>query len=78
MPNSCVVINYRKTRQNVKAKCSLFGVPQSEVLCEMWEAAIPGIARLQPNQHVCEKHFEEEYIVRSLVKQDLMEKSLSM
>ncbi|GAB1859699.1 THAP-type domain-containing protein [Camponotus japonicus] len=70
MPNSCVVINCRKTRQNVKAKCSLFRVPQSEVLREMWEAAIPGIARLQPNQHVCEKHFEEECIVRSLVKRD--------
>ncbi|XP_019883763.2 uncharacterized protein LOC105253578 isoform X2 [Camponotus floridanus] len=70
MPNSCVVINCRKTRQNVKAKCSLFRVPQSEVLREMWETAIPGIAKLQPNQHVCEKHFEEECIVRRLVKRD--------
>lgn len=71
----CVVKKCQKTRQSIKEKCSLFRVPQSEVLREMWEA-IPGIMRLQANQYVCEKHFEEDYIVRSLMKRDSGQKIL--
>ncbi|KMQ90093.1 tigger transposable element-derived protein 7-like protein [Lasius niger] len=43
-------------------------VPSNIEQCKKWIAAIPGIVDLKPSQFVCEKHFEERYILRKWVK----------
>lgn len=59
-----------KTGNKTEQKCSLFRVPKDIVTWKNWEKAIPGIMKLRQTDVVCEKHFNEEDMVREWVKLD--------
>ena len=71
MPNRCVVPGCRTRDSNsTLVKRSVFKVPTDKIILKKWEAAIPDIAKLKPGHHVCERHFDEKYIIRKFVKYD--------
>ena len=70
MPNRCVVPGCRTGDRNSTVKRSVFKVPTDKIILKKWESPIPNIAKLKPQHHVCERHFEEKYIIRKFVKYD--------
>ena len=70
MPSSCVVPGCRTGYESLKVKRSVFKVPFDEINLRKWVAAIPDIEELKPFHFVCERHFEEKYIIRKYARRD--------
>ena len=68
MPNRCVVPGCKTGDRNSTLQRSVFKVPNDKIILKKWEAEIPNIAKLKPQHHICERHFEEKYIIRQFVK----------
>lgn len=58
----CAVPKCKTGYKSVKEKFSVFTVPKNIEQFKKWQAAIPGV-HLKQSQCVCEKHFEEKYIL---------------
>ncbi|EZA46797.1 hypothetical protein DMN91_011996 [Ooceraea biroi] len=69
MTKSCAVPNCKTGYKSIKQKCSVFKVPRNVEQFKKWQVAISGI-ELKQSQFVCEKHFEEQYILRKWIKRD--------
>ena len=63
----CAVLN---CTINSKKNLSSFKVPTDANLREKWIAAIPSVSTLCVTERVCEKHFEEDLIVREYIQYD--------
>lgn len=72
MPKRCAVpgCDTNKKLCALETKYCVFNVSADESLREKWAAAIPGIQYLKPHQHICERHFGDEWVVRKWVKHD--------
>nr|XP_033189183.1 uncharacterized protein LOC117156352 [Bombus vancouverensis nearcticus] len=69
MPWTCAVPNCRTNKDKRNEKVSVF-IVKNENFGAKWAALIPGIERLRTGQRICEKHFEERYIIREYIKYD--------
>ncbi|XP_024878830.1 uncharacterized protein LOC112459099 isoform X2 [Temnothorax curvispinosus] len=69
MPSGCVVPSC-VTNKYSTGKRSTFQVPTDENLRAKWIASIPGVESLRSTQRVCEKHFEEHFILKEFIKYD--------
>lgn len=67
MPKACAVPKCKTGRRTIKEKCSVFKMPSDNEQYKKWQAAIPGIVNLKQSQFVCEKHFENKYILRKRI-----------
>ncbi|XP_008202293.1 uncharacterized protein LOC100678353 isoform X1 [Nasonia vitripennis] len=71
MPSACAVPSCKTGKSNkLKQRLSIFKVPNNDDLRKKWENAIPDVSSLKTTQYVCERHFEEQYIIRRYIKQD--------
>lgn len=69
MGRTCAVPGCKTGYRSTKEKWSLFTVPKNIERHKKWQAAIPAI-QLKPSYFVCEKHFEEKYILKESITRD--------
>ncbi|RLU26632.1 hypothetical protein DMN91_000428 [Ooceraea biroi] len=69
MTKPCVVPKCKTGNRNMKQQCSVFKVPRNIEQFKEWQAAIPDI-ELKQSHYVCEKHFEEQRVLRKWIKRD--------
>lgn len=53
-----------------KSKRSVFRVPKDIERLKKWIEIISGIVELKPTHVICDKHFEDKYIIREWIKRD--------
>ncbi|XP_056644930.1 uncharacterized protein LOC130450512 [Diorhabda sublineata] len=70
MVKPCAVPRCKTGTTKLTEKCSVFKVPSNIEQYKKWKAVIPGIVDLKQTQYICEKHFEEKYILRKWIKHD--------
>lgn len=74
MTKYCVVPKCKTGARGENKTFRVFKVPKNNALRERWELSIPGLKRrLGINQYVCEKHFDNKYILTKRVMCDLQE-----
>jgi hypothetical protein len=62
----CFVVGCKTGYKSNKEKVGCFKVPKDEKLLTLWQKLIPrGDKTLSSNDHVCSKHFKEEYIIKT-------------
>jgi len=75
MPKKCFVPKCNSGYKTCKDKVSLFRVPNNEALLQQWQNAIAREDRvISRKDHVCEKHFQENDIIRYWIYKDIKDK----
>ncbi|XP_043283154.1 uncharacterized protein [Venturia canescens] len=69
MTKPCAVPQCKTGSRGFKIKRSVFKVPSNSERLKKWQSAIPN-RQLTSSHFVCEKHFEEKYILRKYIKHD--------
>ncbi|XP_071653214.1 uncharacterized protein [Temnothorax longispinosus] len=71
MCSNRVLCRHAKTgNRGDKSNRSVFRVPKDVERLRQWVAAIPGIVKLKPTHVICDKHFEDQHIIREWIKRD--------
>ncbi|CAL1672837.1 unnamed protein product [Lasius platythorax] len=70
MTKPCAVPTCKTGNRSEKSKRSVFRVPKDIERLKKWIEIIPGIVELKPTHVICDKHFEDKYIIREWIKRD--------